>query len=392
MSNYIVKIKRDDSLSILKHHGIKGQKWGRRRFQEDDGTLTEAGRKRYGVGDGDSDGDKTTSLVPSTGGLTNKINTPAGSHTFVPTEKAPTAVDTIKGLIPYTKLAKRDDDSKSDPNALVPYTKLAKRDEPDSDKKESFKPGDDGYEIKDAPKGGSKSDNTSKSKPDIEDVDFEDKTTPKKESFKPGDDGYEIHDAPKTDSKSDSDNTSKSKPDDIYDVKFKDKTGKTKTEKEAEEAHKRGEERAKEAEKNKKEGSNGGDPPNPPNNGGGGGGGGNPPNPPNKYNDQVRALSSAKSVADNASSIAKEMANIAGRKRVNVPRMDLSHMTNEQMQKAIQRDILERQYDLAFNTSRQKAEARKERTQVFLQNTGSALAVTASALGIALTVKKLIGK
>ena len=163
-------------------------------------------------------------------------------------------------------------------------------------------------------------------------------------------------------------------------------------EKEEEEAHKRGEERAKEAEKNKKEGSNGGDPPNPPNNGGGGGGGGNPPNPPNKYNDQVRALSSAKSVADNASSIAKEMANIAGRKRVNVPRMDLSHMTNEQMQKAIQRDILERQYDLAFNTSRQKAEARKERTQVFLQNTGSALAVTASALGIALTVKKLIGK
>lgn len=33
----------------LEHHGIKGQKWGLRRFQNDDGTLTEEGKKRYGV-------------------------------------------------------------------------------------------------------------------------------------------------------------------------------------------------------------------------------------------------------------------------------------------------------------------------------------------------------
>ena len=31
----------------LTHHGIKGQRWGIRRFQNDDGTLTAAGRKRY---------------------------------------------------------------------------------------------------------------------------------------------------------------------------------------------------------------------------------------------------------------------------------------------------------------------------------------------------------
>lgn len=31
----------------LQHHGIKGQKWGRRRFQNEDGSLTPAGKERY---------------------------------------------------------------------------------------------------------------------------------------------------------------------------------------------------------------------------------------------------------------------------------------------------------------------------------------------------------
>lgn len=36
---------------ILVHYGIKGQKWGNRRFQNYDGSLTDEGRARYGVGD-----------------------------------------------------------------------------------------------------------------------------------------------------------------------------------------------------------------------------------------------------------------------------------------------------------------------------------------------------
>ena len=36
--------------SYLMHHGILGQKWGVRRFENPDGTLTEAGKKRYGKG------------------------------------------------------------------------------------------------------------------------------------------------------------------------------------------------------------------------------------------------------------------------------------------------------------------------------------------------------
>lgn len=43
MSNYI--LTSDDS--ELYHWGIKGQKWGVRRFQKKDGTLTPAGKKRY---------------------------------------------------------------------------------------------------------------------------------------------------------------------------------------------------------------------------------------------------------------------------------------------------------------------------------------------------------
>lgn len=32
---------------VLQHHGIKGQRWGIRRFQKKDGTLTSSGKKRY---------------------------------------------------------------------------------------------------------------------------------------------------------------------------------------------------------------------------------------------------------------------------------------------------------------------------------------------------------
>ena len=39
----------EQSLYIA-HHGIRGQKWGVRNYQNPDGTLTEEGRRRYGVG------------------------------------------------------------------------------------------------------------------------------------------------------------------------------------------------------------------------------------------------------------------------------------------------------------------------------------------------------
>ena len=45
----------------LYHHGIKGMRWGIRRFQNKDGSLTSAGKKRYGDED-----DKNTSETKPT--------------------------------------------------------------------------------------------------------------------------------------------------------------------------------------------------------------------------------------------------------------------------------------------------------------------------------------
>ena len=41
----------------LAHHGIFGQKWGRRRYQNKDGSLTPAGELRYNKGTSDSNPD-----------------------------------------------------------------------------------------------------------------------------------------------------------------------------------------------------------------------------------------------------------------------------------------------------------------------------------------------
>lgn len=37
----------NDGTNYLMHFGIKGQKWGHRNYQYEDGTLTPAGEARY---------------------------------------------------------------------------------------------------------------------------------------------------------------------------------------------------------------------------------------------------------------------------------------------------------------------------------------------------------
>lgn len=47
---------KDEKTGELYHYGIKGQKWGVRRYQNEDGSYTAEGKIRYGIG---SDGKKS---------------------------------------------------------------------------------------------------------------------------------------------------------------------------------------------------------------------------------------------------------------------------------------------------------------------------------------------
>lgn len=46
MNDYRAYVEND--YNSIYHFGIKGQRWGIRRYQNEDGTLTQEGRKRYG--------------------------------------------------------------------------------------------------------------------------------------------------------------------------------------------------------------------------------------------------------------------------------------------------------------------------------------------------------
>lgn len=58
----------------LQHHGIIGMKWGRRRFQNSDGSLTAAGKSRYRDSDGGSD-NKASARIGSAIDRAKKIST-----------------------------------------------------------------------------------------------------------------------------------------------------------------------------------------------------------------------------------------------------------------------------------------------------------------------------
>ena len=50
----------------LMHHGILGQKWGIRRYQNEDGSLTEEGRKRLKIDKYEKDHDSDINLKKGT--------------------------------------------------------------------------------------------------------------------------------------------------------------------------------------------------------------------------------------------------------------------------------------------------------------------------------------
>lgn len=70
-----------------------------------------------------------------------------------------------------------------------------------------------------------------------------------------------------------------------------------------------------------------------------------------------------------------------------VPKMDLSNMSDQEMRNQINRAILERQYNDMFNP--QKESKGREFASRTLETAGNVLAVTSSALGIALAIREL---
>ena len=76
-------------------------------------------------------------------------------------------------------------------------------------------------------------------------------------------------------------------------------------------------------------------------------------------------------------------------KRNKENRMDLSSMTDQELRQQINRELLERQYNDVFN--QKKVSRGREFASNILKTSGTVLAVTSSALGIALAIKDLRG-
>ena len=99
-----------------------------------------------------------------------------------------------------------------------------------------------------------------------------------------------------------------------------------------------------------------------------------------------RVVDSTNQMAGNLKTLNDKSMKIQARR---TEKMDLSKMTDQEMREQINRAMLEEQYDDMFNPK--KVYSGREVVSDTLDMAGSVLAITSSALGIALAIKELKG-
>jgi hypothetical protein len=73
---------------------------------------------------------------------------------------------------------------------------------------------------------------------------------------------------------------------------------------------------------------------------------------------------------------------------INKPRMDLSKLSNKELQDRINRENLEKQYDSMFNSDRARAERGRDTVAAIIEGIGTIATVGTAAIGLATAIKK----
>lgn len=104
-----MKLDELEEYDFLAHYGIKGQKWGIRRYQNPDGTLTEEGKKRQRLNDTNSNKSEKAKRIAKTALIAAGAVTLAGAAAYVGYRTRNVRKESIQKLIQEYKVLSDDE-------------------------------------------------------------------------------------------------------------------------------------------------------------------------------------------------------------------------------------------------------------------------------------------